>query len=437
MKISDKNIIKNKMEKTVSVPDYRTPFSFPLSPRYLIIAWRNIWRNRKRTLITVSSVTLAVVLAVFMRSFQEGTYAKMIDNAVGQFTGYVQVHQKDYWNDKTLDNGIELNDSLLQYITSVKNVKGVIPRIESFSLASFKTNTKGTLVMGINPEQEKTMLNLEPKIIKGEYFTKNDNSIIIGSKLADYLNIDINDTLVLMGQGHWGQSAIGAFPIKGIVKMPAPDLDRQVVFMPLLAAQQYFSFNNGATSIVVKFTDDEYTPQIVNDINSRIDTAQYKAIEWREMTPEMLQQIEGDRVGGIFMIGILYMIIAFGVFGTTLMMTEERKKEFAVMIAIGMHKYKLMIISFFETLIINILGIISGISIAIPLIIYFREFPIKMTGEMAESVEKLGVEPILPTIMKLSIFINNISIILIIAAIASLYPLVSIFRMTVIKSLRR
>ncbi len=380
---------------------------------------------------------LAVVLAVFMRSFQEGTYAKMIDNAVGQFTGYVQVHQKDYWNDKTLDNGIEFNDSLLQQIKSVKNVDGINLRIESFSLASFKNNTKGTLVMGIDPEQEKSMLNIEPKIISGKYLKENDNSILVGSKLADYLKLRVGDTLVMIGQGHWGQSAIGAFPVKGIVKMPAPDLDKQIVFMTLLAAEQYFSFENGVTSIVVKFKDDDFTSQIVNDINLKIDTSQYKAIQWREMTPEMLQQIEGDRVGGLFMIGILYMIIAFGVFGTTLMMTEERKKEFAVMIAIGMNKSKLMIISFYETIIINLIGVAAGISIAIPLILYFNKFPIKMSGEMAKSVERIGVEPILPTIMKLSIFINHITIILVIAGIASLYPLFSILKMRVITNLRR
>ena len=402
----------------------------------IIIAWRNIWRNKKRTLITVSSVMLAVIIAVFMRSFQEGTYAKMIDNAVGQFTGYIQVHQKDYWNDKTLDNGIELNDSLLQSIKSVKNVDGVNLRIESFSLASFKANTKGTLVMGVDPEQEKSMLNIEPKIIEGEYLKPDDKSILIGSRLASYLKIIVGDTLVLMGQGHWGQSAIGAFPVKGIVKMPAPDLDKQIVFMTLKESQQYFSFENGVTSIVVKFKDDVFTEQIVLDINAKIDTSQYAAIDWKEMTPEMLQQIEGDRIGGVFMIGILYMIIAFGVFGTTLMMTEERKKEFAVMVAIGTHKSKLMLISFYETIIMNLIGVVFGIILTIPLIIYFRENPIRMSGEMAESVEKLGVEPILPTIMKLSIFVNHIAIILIIAGLASLYPLISIWRLKVMKGLR-
>jgi ABC-type lipoprotein release transport system permease subunit len=321
------------------------------------IAWRNIWRNRKRTFITISSVMLAVVLAVFMRSFQEGSYLKMIENAVGQFTGYVQVHQKDYWDDKTLDNGIEINDTILQRIKSVKNVTDYNLRIESFSLASFRNNTKGTIVMGVEPVKENKMLNIKSRIIKGEYFSENDNSLVIGSKLAQYLDIDINDTLVLMGQGHWGQSAIGAFKIKGIVKMPSPTIDRQIVFMPLKLSQEYFSFDNGATSIIVQFADNSLTETITNELNAKIDTSNYRAMTWQEISPEIVQQIQSDKSSGIIMIGILYMIIAFGIFGTVLMMTEERKKEFAIMIAIGTQKSKLIIISIYEALFINLIGV--------------------------------------------------------------------------------
>ncbi|NOX48524.1 MAG: ABC transporter permease [Chlorobi bacterium] len=403
----------------------------------LRIAWRNIWRNKKRTLITISSITLAVVMAVFTRSFQEGTYAKMIENAVGKFTGYVQVHQKDYWDDKTIDNGIEVNDTLVREILSVKNVEGVNLRLESFSLASFGNSTKGTLVMGIDPEKETQMLDLKAKMIKGNYIRPGDRSIILGSKLADYLKIDVGDTLVLLGQGHWGQSAIGAFPVKGILKMPAPDIDRQIVFMPLMLAREFFSFENGVTSLVVISEESDQAQKITDAINASIDTTQYKAITWQEMSPEMLQQIEGDKVGGIFMIAILYMIIAFGVFGTVLMMTEERKREFAVMVAIGMQKTKLMLVSFYETILMNSIGIILGVIITVPLIIYFNIYPIEMSGEAAESIEKLGVEPVLPTILRLSIFINNIIIILVITGISSIYPLISLLRLKVIRSLRR
>jgi len=401
------------------------------------IAWRNIWRNKKRTLITISSVSFAIVMAVFTRSFQEGSYTKMIENAVGQFTGYVQVHQKDYWNDKTLDNGIVVNDSLLNTIKSVPEVEGVNLRLESFSLASFENNTKGTLIMGINPEEENKMIKLSSKIKEGNYINKNDSSIIIGSKLAEYLNVSIGDTLVLLGQGHWGQSAIGAYPVKGIVKIPAPDIDRQIIFMPLLLAQNFFSFDNGVTSIVVRFHDADKTAMITNELNNKLKNTSYSAMGWRKMMPEMVQQIQSDRAGGIFMIAVLYMIIAFGVFGTVLMMAEERKKEFAVMISIGTQRTKLMMISLYETLLINSLAIFIGVVLTIPIIVYYNHNPIRMTGEAAKSIAKLGIEPVMPTIIDASIFLRQIEIILIIVAVASLYPIISIARFNVIKAFKR
>ena len=379
---------------------------------------------------------MSVSLAVFMRSWQEGSYAKMIENAVGNYTGYVQVHQRDYWEDKTLDNGIEVNDSLLAAINRVKDVEGVNLRLESFSLASHGNFTKGTMIMGIVPEQD-TMLNIRSRIIKGRFISGDDSSLILGSKLADYLKISPGDTLVLLGQGHYGQSAVGAFPVKGIAKMPAPELDRQIVFMPLKLAQSYFSFPEGITSIVVIFKDADNTRKIVEDLNATIDTTMYKAMAWQDMTPEMVQMIESDRAGGIMMIAILYMIIAFGVFGTVLMMTEERKKEFAVMIAIGTQKTKLSVISFYETMIMNSMGVIIGIVITVPMVIYFIYNPLVITGPEAESFEKMGIEPVMPTLLSFKIFLHQIIVILSISLTAFVYQLTAIFRIKVIREMRR
>jgi len=402
----------------------------------LRIAWRNLWRNRKRTLITVSLVALSVSLAVFMRSFQEGSYSKMIENAVGEYTGYVQVHQKDYWADKTIDNGLEIENTLINTIESVNDVEGVSLRLESFSLTSHGNNTKGAIIMGIIPEEE-SLLGLKPRIIKGSYINRNDSSVILGSKLAGYLNLSVGDTLILMGQGHWGHSAIAAYPVKGIVKMPSPELDRQVVFIPLKLTQDYLSFPNGITSIVVKFSDARNTKLITDELNSKLDTTQYRAIAWQEMTPELVQMIQSDRAGGVMMIAILYMIIVFGVFGTVLMMTEERKREFSVMIAIGMQKTKLLGISFYETILMNSIGVIAGIAITIPILIYFNIHPIHITGKEAESFEKMGIEPVMPTVISFKIFLNQILVILSISIIAYVYPLISIIRLRIIKAMKR
>jgi ABC-type lipoprotein release transport system permease subunit len=361
----------------------------------------------------------------------------MIENAIGNFTGYVQVHQKDYWGDKSIDNGIEITDSLINTIKTTTDVEGVNLRLESFALASYLNNTKGTLIMGIIPDTGNDMLNIKSKIIKGEYIAGSDKSLILGSKLASFLDIGVGDTLVMLGQGHWGQTAVGAYPVKGIVKMPVPTLDRQIVFMPLSLAREFYSFPDGVTSIVVRFSDANETRNITSELNSKLDTALYKAIAWQDMSPEMVQQIESDRIGGIFMLAILYMIIAFGVFGTVLMMTEERKREYAVMISIGMQKSKLMSISFYETIIMNMFGIVAGVAIAIPLVLYFHYYPIVMTGQAAESIEKLGIEPIMPTMLSFKIIARQVLVIVVISLITFLYPLIAISKLNVIKAMKR
>jgi ABC-type lipoprotein release transport system permease subunit len=219
--------------------------------------------------------------------------------------------------------------------------------------------------------------------------------------------------------------------------MPGPNIDRQIVFMPLKTAREYFSYPNGATSLVIKFKDADLTQQICNTLNSSLDTTQYKAMSWQKMSPEMLQQIQSDRISGVMMLDILYMIIAFGIFGTVLMMTEERKREFAMMIAIGMQKTKLIIITLYEALIMNALGIIIGIALSIPLVVYYHYYPIEMSGEMAKSIEKFGMEPVLPTMISFKIILNQALTVLIITIVAAAYPLWSILKLNVIRALRR
>jgi len=133
---------------------------------YLKIAWRNIWRNKRRTLITAASITFAVFIALVMRSFQLGTYSHMINNVVQAYTGYIQIQQANFKDDRTVENTFVLSDTLLDKINSVDNVTLAVPRFESFALASSGLQTKGVLVIGINPSNEIQLTKLDEKLVK-------------------------------------------------------------------------------------------------------------------------------------------------------------------------------------------------------------------------------------------------------------------------------
>ena len=401
----------------------------------LKMAWRNIWRNKKRTLLTMFSIFIAVFLSLFTRSMQVGSYANMITNAVKLSTGYIQIHANGYWEEKSINETFSYSDSIGNYLQSIENISEIVPRLESFALASSGDHTKGTIVIGTIPKVENDLNNFEDKIIRGEYLNADDNSILVAEKLSEYLNVDVGDTLVLLGQGYHGVTAASQFPIKGILKLPIPQLNNQMVMLPLKACQYYFAAENRLSSISLMLNDAEELDATLLGIKDYLGE-DYEVMPWQEMNKEMVQSIEADNVGGVIMLAILYIVIGFGVFGTVMMMTMERRKEFAVMISVGMQKLKLLSVVIWETLFIGMLAIITGILISYPILYYLSLNPIPLTGEIAKSMEMFGAEPVLPFSVKPVIFINQTLSVIAIATIAVLYPLLVIFKLDALKAMR-
>ena len=207
----------------------------------LTVAWRNIWRNKRRTLITVASIFFALFFGLLIRSLQIGTFGKIVNDAVSSYVGHIQIHQKGYWEERIINNVFERNDETETKILQHKSVKSIVPKIESFALASAGVRTKGCMVMGIDPERENTMSNIASKITEGQYLKQDDTGAIIGDKLASFLDLKIGDTLVMIGQGYHAVSAAGLYPIIGIVHFPSPELNSRVVYLKI-SQDQYFYY---------------------------------------------------------------------------------------------------------------------------------------------------------------------------------------------------
>ncbi len=400
----------------------------------LKIAWRNLWRNKRRTYITMASVFVAVFLALATRSMQIGSYDNMIKNAVKLSTGYIQIHDNGYWEDKSINNTFKNSSPLFNSVNSNDNITLTLPRLESFALGSSGEYTKGVFVIGTDPEIEDRLTNLSDKLVDGEYFN-NDEGVIVGKGLADYLHVGIDDTLILIGQGYHGVTAAGKYRIIGIFKFPVPQMDNQMVYMRLKDCQYLYNAENRLTSYTIMIDDGDDLYLTVAELGE-LTGEEFEVLSWEDMNKEMVQMIKSDNAGGIFMLGVLYMIVGFGVFGTMMMMTMERRKEFAVMIAVGMQKARLSIIVFFETLFIGFLGVIVGVFISFPILLYLFYNPIPITGEMAESFELFGVEPIVPFSVDAAIFINQSLIVMLICFIAVMYPIVVINRFNILKAMR-
>jgi ABC-type lipoprotein release transport system permease subunit len=258
---------------------------------------------------------------------------------------------------------------------------------------------------------------------------------LVAEKLAEFLSIDVGDSLVLLGQGYHGITAAGQFHVKGILKLPIPQLNNQLVILPLEECQYFYAADKRLTSISIMLEDAENLDESIENLRSNLDDS-YEVMGWQEMNREMVQSIEADNVGGIIMLGILYIVIGFGVFGTVMMMTMERRKEFAVMISVGMHKTKLLQVVAWETILIGFVAIVAGIAVSYPFLYYLSLNPIPLTGEIAKSMEAFGAEPVLPFSIKPAIFVNQTLSVIAIAIAAVLYPLSVILKFDVLKAMR-
>jgi ABC-type lipoprotein release transport system permease subunit len=400
------------------------------------IAWRNLWRNKRRTLITVASVFFAVWFALIMRAFQLGSYDLMVNNIVHAYTGYFQVHSKGYWSDQVLNNGFACTPDLEKELQATPGVSGFTLRLESFALASSGMQTKGVMVNGVDPEAENSLTSLEKKLTEGHYLKPGDSGALVSQRLAGYLNLRVGDTLVIIVQGYHGASAAGIFPVRGIVRFPSPDLDSRLVYLSLLAARDLFSAEGMLTSVAFNVNDPDLFGMAAGDLRQRLDPDVYEVMTWGEMMPEVVQQIRADSASGLIMLGILYMIVGFGIFGTMLMMLNERSREFGMMIAIGMQKGRLILILVTETLFLGLLGIVAGLLAAMPPIYYFYIRPIPLTGELAVSSERMGFEPLMPTAWEASFFIAQSLVVLSIVIAVMFLPILRIRKLNVINAMR-
>jgi ABC-type lipoprotein release transport system permease subunit len=465
------------------------------------LAWKNLWRNRRRTLITAASVFFAIFFALVMRSFQLGAYDRLFKNVIESYSGYLQLQHVDYFDDPNIDNCFEIDEDLIDKIKEDPNVITVVPRLESFALAAAGNHTQGVIVLGIDPREEDKVMDVSRKLVKykltpevvealqretlpdktkklldlftnesyssdarlmldlsisdedsttilpvirRQAFFRNDyldgvkaGEVLIGDGLSEYLKAGVGDTIVLYGQGYHGTTAAGKYMIKGIIKLPAPDIDNIIVYVPIETARELYAAPGMATSAVISLksnSDDD-----ISDTADRLKNIVSEPMTiktWQQLNALLVNQMEADNRSGMIMIAVLYLVIAFGVFGTVLMMMAERRREFGMLVSIGMKKGKLAKVLSLEMLFVGLIGVVAGVICSLPLVIYGNIHPLRFTGEFARMYEDYGFEPVMPTMLPDTFYLWQIVVVLVILAVAIAFSTRKIFKMNVINALR-
>ncbi|UJH69301.1 FtsX-like permease family protein [Muricauda sp. SCSIO 65647] len=369
-----------------------------------------------------------------MRSVQLGTYKSMIDNVVGSYTGYIQIHENGYWDKRSIDKAVVMTDSLMHKVSNTKGVEALLPRLENYGLLSVGDLTKVIALNGLDFEKEQKLQDIGSKLVQGT-LPKKPKDIIIGKGVASYFKAGVRDTVVFMGQGYHGMLAADKFQVSGILDFKNPTLNKTTALMSLNDAQNLFSANGIATSLVIDKENNARLKSLQAAISSKLDDS-YEIMNWQEMMPELQQTILADSIGGLLMVAILYMILIFGIFGTVLMMTQERKYEFGVLVSIGMKKGKLMLMVFMETIILSLLGVLAGVLLAYPIMLWKHYDPLVLPGTEAEMMETFGFSAEIPFYIQPDLPLVHTSLIFSIALLVSLYPIAIIKKLRPLEAMR-
>jgi len=393
-----------------------------------------LWRNKRRTLITVASIVFAIVFAIFMDSLLLGLNEQMKDSLVGVYSGHFQIQHEGYWEDKSLHNSFVPDKSMDTELEAMEGIKGFSYRLESVALAAAHELTRGALVVGIEPQKEKGITGFDRKIIKGKYFGENNNQALIGKGLAEKMNLSVGDSLVLVGEGYHGASAADKYEISGILRLGSPDLDNNIVILKLEDAQFLYGAYDRVTSIPVFLRPNQSQEQALTTLEPKLK-AGFIAKPWQEMLPMLTQSIGLIDAMRVISIVLLYILISFSILGTIIMMVHERLNELRIVLSIGMRKTKMQIMILTETFFMALLGAVLGFLASYPIVSYFKARPIEFKGKTAAGWESFGIDPILPTLVDFDVFTKHSLIILVISVLLSIYAIrqVSILKPVALK----
>lgn len=403
----------------------------------LSLAWRNLWRHKRRTWLTVVAMIFSNVLLVFMISIQFGSYQMMIDNTLAAFSGHVQIQHVGYNENPKIRNSIPTILPLSEQLRSVLPKAHIAARASVFALVSSEKRSLGIQIIGVQPAFEARVSTLPGLLQEGRFLKEmNADEIVIGSTLARNLKVSLGDELTLLGSGRDGSFAAGVVIISGIFASGSNDLDRSLAEVPLGYFQETFSMRDQGHTIVIAVDGLDQVAATLSVAREQINgQSQLVALDWNQLQPGLRQAIQADLTSAWFMYGILITLVAFSVLNTQLMSVLERTREFGVITALGVKPRKLASLVMLEAVLMALIGLVIGLALGWMLAYYLSINGFSYPGmeQMGEKFNLPGV--IYPSVSLLSMLLGP-GLVFLFCILASIYPSLRLFRLQPVEAMR-
>ncbi len=403
----------------------------------LLLAWRNLWRHKRRTWLTVGAMIFSNCLLVFSISLQFGSYSMMIDNTLQTFSGHIQVQHEQYLDTPKMRYTLPDITRIAKQLRNKLGLESITARSSGFALASSNERSYGLQILGVESAFEAKVSSLPGLVIKGRYLQADSfDEIVIGAVLARNLRVTVGDEITFIGSGLDNSFAAGVAKVVGIFESGIAELDRSMAQISLAFFEDSFSMQGKGHSIAIRAAHIDDVAALQLKIKTLLSGQSMLSVRhWDELQPGLKQAIQADMTSAWFMYIVLIVLVAFSVLNTQLMSVLERTREFGTMMALGLKPSNLSRLVMAETLLMSCLGLGLGILIGFFITAYLSIVGFYYPG-MEEMAAKFNLpDRMYPSVTVLSLLLGP-SIVAIGSLLAAIYPATRLYRLLPIEAMR-
>lgn len=397
------------------------------------LAWRNLWRQPRRTWLTIAAMVFSNALLVFMISLQFATYDLMINNTLRAFSGHMQVQAPGYLDDKSMRLVVEDIVPLAERLRERFPEADIAARATAFVLASSEDRTYGIAIYGIEPDYEPGASSI-PGLVKQGHYVAGNNDIVIGSVLARNLDVGVGDELTLLGTGRDGSFAAAVMTVAGIFDSGVPDLDRSIAEISLPQFQDMFSMRGAGHQVVINAESLEAVPALHARVRAELPD-NLALPDWDALQPGLRQAITADMTSAFFTYAILVVLVAFSVLNTQLMSVLERTREFGITMAIGLSPGRLGRLVMLEAVLMGLLGLLLGALIGGAIVAWISVHGFSIPGMEAMSERFNLPARLFPTLNPVTLLAGPV-IVFLFSLLSSVYPALRLRRLMPVQAMR-
>jgi ABC-type lipoprotein release transport system permease subunit len=378
------------------------------------IAWRNLLRNRRRTLITSFSVAFGVLLAVTFTASGDYSYTNMINTSATLGFGHLAVEPPGYNDTPTLTRRLSGADRIRDQIRTRPEVTDAYVRIMGQAMFASGAKSVAGQLIGIEPAAESERFNIFIRSLQeGQLLADDDpGGALIGAKMAEKLNLRLGKKLIYTLTDRTGEIVSGVSRVRGIFATGEDQVDSSVVLMPLVRLRRVINYEPGEASLVSVFIDDQpRTEEVRQELQNLLPGPDLEVLTWRETQAELAGLIAIDQAGNYLMQFLVGLLIAAGILNTMLMSVMERTREFGMMMALGMSPRQVVAQVVLESFLIGVLGLLMGVVITAPWYLYMVRVGIDLSGQIGDDYSTAGV--LIDPVLKFRLFRESVIAILV------------------------